>query len=126
MNVLVFVLAFLFFAVSNVFGAGRIPLIPERSSIFLDVDYALIGKYPDLCRALKIEDNIAKIKQLGVDAAKIAGFTIFAEMHPKPSGQQYAGAIFETSVDLNKFWREDIPRNKVLNLKGLDDSLCIL
>jgi hypothetical protein len=111
---------------STVFGSGRVSLIPARSSIFVDVDYSLARRYPDLCKAFTLEENLARIRHLRVDPKAISGFTIFAEVHSNSSEKEYVGAIFETNVDLDDFWKGINPRGQILNLQGTEDCICIL
>jgi hypothetical protein len=110
----------------NVFGSGRVSLIPARSSIFVDVDYSLARRYPDLCKAFALEENFGRVRDLRIEPKAISGFTIFAEVHSNSSEKKYVGAIFETNVDLDNFWKGVNPRGQVLNLKGSEDCICIL
>jgi hypothetical protein len=125
-NILVWTLTFLLSLPSTVFGAGRLPLIPARASIFLDVDYSLAQRYPDLCRAFALEENLTKMRDLRIDPRAISGFTIFAELRPNSSEEEYVGAIFETNVDLDNFWKGKNPKGIVLTIQGTKDSICIL
>ena len=125
-NILIWTLMFLLPLTPNVFGSGRVSLIPARSSIFVDVDYSIARKYPDLCKAFTLEENFARIRRLRVDPKAISGFTIFAEVHSNSSEKEYVGAIFETNVDLDNFWKGINPRGQVLNLQGTEDCICIL
>jgi len=110
----------------SVFGAGRLSLIPARSSIFIDVDYSLARKYPDLYKAFALEENLARIRDLRVDPKAISAITIFAELHYNYSEKKYGGAIFETNVDLDNFWKGVNPSGQVLNLQKSEDCICIL
>jgi hypothetical protein len=125
-NILIWMLILLLSSASSVFGAARVSLIPAKSSVFLDVDYSLARKYPDLCKAFTLEENLARIRHLRVDPKAISGFTIFAEVHSNSSEKEYVGAIFETNVDLDNFWKGINPRGQVLNLQGTEDCICIL
>lgn len=125
-NILIWTLTLFLSSTSAVFGFGRVSLIPARASIFLDVDYSLARGYPDLCKAFTLEENLARIRHLRVDPEAISGFTIFAEVHPNTSKKEYVGAIFETNVDLDNFWKGINPRGQVLNIQGTGDCICIL
>jgi len=111
---------------SSAFGLGRVSLIPARSSVFVDIDYSLARRYPDLYKAFALEENLARIRDLRVDPKAISGITIFAELHSNSSEKKYVGAIFETNVDLDNFWKGVNPRGQVLNLQKSEDCICIL
>ena len=125
-NILIWTLVFLLPLTPNVFGFRRLSLIPARSSIFVDVDYSLARRYPDLCKAFTLEENFARIRHLRVDPKAISGFTIFTEVHSNSSEKEYVGAIFETNIDLDNFWKGKNPRGQVLNIQGTEDCICIL
>jgi len=90
----------LFALASNVFGPGRVSLIPLKSSIFLDVDYPAARRYRNLCKSFSLQENLRKMKEIGIDRNFISGFTIFTEASPNSSVNKYAARMFKTSEDL--------------------------
>lgn len=80
----VLLLFFFLFSLVDVASAARpsVAVLPAKSVAVVNVDWAKVRNSVDLREAIKGDDFVAILRQIGIDDAKVNEFSVFADVNP--------------------------------------------